>query len=222
MGNHGLNSQLKTNPTQPVTLYAKDFDGNGSLDPILCSYIMGEEYPVFSKDDLLEQLSFLKSRYVTYADYANQKITDIFDANELDDTMILKAKVFESSYLENLGAGKFKLSSLPSVAQFAPVYGVLAHDVDQDGNLDLILAGNFFGSRVKYGRYDANKGLLLLGDGKGKFKPIPQTKSGFNVSNEVRDIVLITSSDNTKWALFAQNNAPLLTYKIQSLHADEK
>lgn len=215
VGNHGLNSQLKASPTEPVRLYVKDFDNNGTLDPIMCSYIMGEEYPVFSKDDLVDQLTMLKNRYVNYADYADQKITTIFSVEELKDVKILEANTFATSYVENLGDGTFKRSALPVAAQLAPIYGLVSHDIDNDGNQDLILGGNFFGSRIKYGRYDANKGLFLLGNGNGSFTGTKQSESGLNISGEVRDIVVVQLPDRTQLVVFAKNNAPVSTYKTQ-------
>ncbi|MRH99255.1 RNA-binding protein [Kriegella sp. EG-1] len=213
LGNFGLNSQLKASIAEPVRLFAKDFDGNGSIDPILCSYILGEEYPVFSKDDLIGQLSGLKAKYINYSDYSNQKITDVFTEEELKDASILKAVNFSSSYLENLGDGTFNLISLPSVIQFAPIYGVLIEDFNEDGNLDVLMAGNFFGNRVKYGRYDANKGSILLGDGKGGFKAITTEKSGLNLNGEIRDITSIKNANNEELILFARNNESVKIYK---------
>ncbi len=215
MGNFGLNSQLKASPDEPVRIYYKDFDDNGSLDPILTSYIMGESYPVFSKDDLLGQLSGLKRKYVNYSDYADQKITDIFTTEELSDAQILKAKNFATSYIENLGNNRFKVSPLPTPAQFAPIYGILIQDFNSDGHLDVILAGNFFGTRVKYGRYDANKGLLLLGNGKGDFKPITTQESGLKIDGEVRDIASIQLPDGKALILFARNDMGVETYEVQ-------
>jgi hypothetical protein len=216
LGNFGLNSQLKASAQEPAELYFKDFDNNGSLDPILCSYVMGESYPVFSKDDLVGQLSGLKNRYVNYSDYANQKITDIFTPEELADAQVLQSKNFATSYMENLGNGNFRLMPLPYLAQFAPVYGILVHDFDQDENLDLLLTGNFFGTRVKYGRYDANRGVLLLGNGKGGFNPVSNSKSGLNITGEVRDIISVELPKNEQLLLLARNNDTLLTYKIDS------
>ncbi len=215
VGNFGLNSQLKASPDEPVQVYYKDFDNNGSLDPILTSYIMGETYPVFSKDDLLGQLSGLKRKYVNYSDYADQKITDIFTSEELSDAQILEAKNFATSYIENLGNNHFKVTPLPTPAQFAPIYGILVHDFNKDGNLDVILAGNFFGSRVKYGRYDANKGLLLIGDGKGNFKPVNTQESGLNIDGEVRDITFIKLADGKELLLFARNDMGVKTYELK-------
>ncbi len=214
LGNFGLNSQLKASVEEPVSIYAKDFDSNGSIDPILCSFIMGENYPVFSKDDLLGQLNGLKSRYINYSDYADQKITDVFTSEELEGATVLKAVNFSSSYLENLGDGKFDLKPLPSVAQFSPIYGILAGDFNQDGNLDIIMGGNFFGTRVKYGRYDANKGTYLLGDGGGGFNAVNNVESGLNLDGEVRYIALIEQSDKSRLLVFTKNNAALQVYKL--------
>jgi len=212
LGNFGWNSQLKASIEEPVQLYAKDFDDNGAIDPVLCSYIMGESYPVFSKDDLVGQLNGLKSKYVNYSDYATQKITDLFSADQLKDAYNLEANNFATSYLENMGNGQFKLLSLPVQAQFAPVYAILANDINQDGNLDLILAGNFYGTRVKYGRYDANKGLLLLGDGNGKFETVEGNKSGLKIDGEVRDMIIVNRRNSLPVILFAKNNDSVSVY----------
>lgn len=214
LGNFGFNSQLKASTEEPVNLYAKDFDDNGSIDPILTSYILGESYPVFSKDDLVGQLNGLKSRYINYSDYADQKITDVFTSEELQGATVLQAVNFSSSYLENLGNGKFNLKSLPSIAQFSPIYGILTGDFNQDGNLDIIMGGNFFGTRVKYGRYDANRGTLLLGNGKGSFEPVNNLQSGFNIEGEVRDIVALKLANGDEIIMFAKNNTDIQTYQI--------
>jgi len=56
---------------------------------------------------------------------------------------------------------------LPIEAQFAPVNSILCNDFDNDGHLDLLLAGNEYQVEVMIGRYDASYGLLLRGNGKG-------------------------------------------------------
>ncbi|WP_207763820.1 VCBS repeat-containing protein [Flagellimonas pacifica] len=220
LGNFGWNSQLKASVDEPVRMYAKDFDDNGAIDPILCSYLMGESYPVFSKDDLVGQLNGLKNKYVNYSDYANQKITDLFSADELEDAYTLEANNFATSYLENLGNGQFKIVSLPVQAQFSPIYAILVEDLNQDGNLDLILAGNFYGTRVKYGRYDANKGLVLLGNGKGEFESVENEISGLDIEGEVRDMQLINGKSEKPMLLFARNNKPVLLYRAKSEKSD--
>ncbi|RTE52222.1 RNA-binding protein [Arenibacter aquaticus] len=215
IGNFGRNSQLKTSTSEPVRLYTKDFDNNGSLDPIMSYYNMGEEFPVLSKDDMVGQLSGLKGKYINYSDYASAKITDVFSAEELNGATVLEAKNFDTSYMENLGNGKFKLAPLAVVTQFSPIYGIWSEDINADGHEDIILGGNFFGTRVKFGRYDANKGLVLWGDGKGNFKPSTVMESGLNIDGEIRDITKITLADKSEVMLFVRNNDSIAMYKIE-------
>ncbi len=80
----------------------------------------------------------------------------------------------------------------------------------------MVLGGNFYGTRVKYGRYDASKGTLLIGDGKGGFGTVDNIKSGFNVEGEVRDIVNVKTSGGKQMLIFARNNAPLKMYLWQN------
>lgn len=214
LGNFGLNSQLKASVNEPITLIAKDFDGNGTLDPILCSYNMGESYPVFSKDDMSNQLTFLKSKYVSYSEFADKKITDMFSTSDLKDAIQLKANTLASGYLENLGNNKFKLHELPFMAQIAPVYGISIQDFNNDKNLDVILAGNFYGTRVKYGRYDASKGTVLLGNGKGQFNALSNIESGIDLQGEIRDINSVKTTGGKRILIFARNNGPLKTYAV--------
>lgn len=212
LGNFGLNSQIKVSPQKPAVIYAKDFDGNGSLDAISCYYILGESHPFYSRDDLAAQIPYIKKKYPTYNSYSDQKISDIFDEDQLREAMELKATNFESSYMENKGEGQFELSALSAPAQFTPIYGIQTGDFNSDGNTDIILAGNFFGTRVKFGRYDANKGLLLEGDGEGHFKEIPNNISGLFVQGETRDIALLDLFNKKKMLIFVRNNQPLDLY----------
>jgi hypothetical protein len=210
LGNYGMNSQLKP----PLTLYYDDFDNNGSLDPILCVVDNGKEYPFLSKDDIQSQLVSLKSKYVSYASYADQTIEDVFGKQTLQKTNKLDAKILSSSILLNLSNDNFEIKSLPDLAQIAPVFGMMADDFDQDGSLDLITGGNLFGTRVKLGRFDASKGEFFKGKGDGTFESIPYSKSGFNSKGETRDITPITINGKTH-LIFAKNDAPLDVYQLK-------
>jgi hypothetical protein len=205
-GNFGLNSQLKTSIDEPVSIVAKDFDKNGSIDPILSCYYEGRNYPVFSKDDIQQQLSFLKKRFVKYKDYADLTIEEVFTKEELKDAKTWYAKNFESSYIENLGNGQFKITALPDETQLSPVHGLTTGDFNGDGDLDIVLGGNFTATRVKFGHFDAIQGIYLMGDGKGNFDYIDASESGLILKGEVRDIKQITSSKGENHLIFSRNN----------------
>ncbi len=212
-GNLGLNFQFKPTPDEPVSIYARDFDENGSLDAIMCSYINGKNYPIYPKDDLSEQIPDINKRYPDYESYANQTISDIYSENDLKNAMVLEANNFSSSLLENLGNNQFKLSKLPLAAQLSPIYSIKSGDFNSDGHLDLLLAGNFFGMRINFGRMDANKGLVLLGDGKGNFKELPNNKSGLFINGEVKDIALVGLGSGKEMLTFTINNDSLRLYQ---------
>jgi hypothetical protein len=212
IGNLGLNSQIKASVTEPASIYAKDFDNNGSIDAVMCYYFLGKSYPFYSKDDLQTQIPFIMKKYPSYESYANQTITDIFSAEELKGALVLKAKVFASCYLENKGNNQFELSPLPREAQYSPIYCIRSGDYNHDGNPDIILAGNFYGTRIKFGEYDANKGLLLAGNGKGKFTVLNDIESGFHINGEVRDITDVGLSSGKNILVFALNNDSVRLY----------
>jgi enediyne biosynthesis protein E4 len=214
-GNFGLNSQLKTSVKYPIGIYAKDYDNNGSVDPILSCYDEGKNYPVFSKDDIQQQLTILKNRFVKYNEYAGLTLDQVFTPKELEGAKVLYAKNFETSYIENLGNGQFKISALPKESQFSPIHGLSSGDFNQDGNLDVLLGGNFTASRVKFGHYDAIKGVCFLGDGSGQFSYLDASESGLMVSGEVRDIQKITSPNGEEYFVFSRNNNTPKIYKQQ-------
>jgi hypothetical protein len=112
--------------------------------------------------------------------------------NDLKDALILEANHMASSYIENLGGGKFKLTSLPTLAQVGPINGLICYDMNNDANLDILLIGNDYGNEVFAGRYDAVTGLVLLGDGNGAFEVVPSSKSGFLVEGDAKSLVKLS------------------------------
>ncbi|MHA4806612.1 VCBS repeat-containing protein [Flavitalea flava] len=191
IGNTGLNTQFHASEKEPVSLYYKDFDGNGIVDPVLCYFIGGVSYPAVSRDDLVGQIPMLKKKFLEYNAYADATISDIFTAEQLKDAGLLKAACMETVYLENRGKEGFVRKTLPPEAQYAPVYAIGTADADHDGNKDLILTGNNSWTRIRFGRYKANHGVVLKGDGKGQFSYVPQWKSGLSLRDDVRSLQVI-------------------------------
>jgi len=213
IGNLGLNAQFKASENEPMSIYYKDFDENGSVDPIFCYYIGGVSYPAASRDDLMDQLPSLKNKFLEYHKYANATINDLFTADQLKDAKMLKAELLETVYLENTGKG-FNLKRLPVEAQYAPVYAIASSDLDKDGKKDLILAGNNSWTRIKFGHFTSSNGTLLSGNGKGEFSYVPQWKSGLNIRGNVRSLKMFPSGKNSGTQfVFGINNAPVKTVK---------
>ena len=196
------------------TLYYKDFDDNGFIDPVLCYFINGVAYPAASRDDLTEQIPSLKKKFLTYNEYANATIHDVFTDEQLKDAVQLKAETMETIYLENQGDKGFILHHLPIEAQYAPVYAITSIDINQDGKKDLLLAGNNTWTRIKYGRYSANHGVVLSGDGKGNFTYLPQSKSGLKLRGNVRSIIKVKNKIDEQ-IIVGLNDQPALSLHIK-------
>jgi hypothetical protein len=214
IGNCGLNTQFRCSAKEPMTLYYKDFDNNGSIDPVFCYYIDGTSYPAASLDDISDQLPSLKKKFLNYKDYATATIQDLFTADQLKDAQILKAEMMQTIYLENQGNKGFVYHNLPKEAQYAPVYAITSLDANNDGKKDLLFAGNNSWTRIKFGRYTANHGVLLLGDGKGNFSYIPQFKSGLNIRGDVRNISIVKNK-NKEQIVVGINNSTCLSLKLK-------
>jgi hypothetical protein len=209
VGNLGLNSRLVASDSQPATMYVKDFNQNGFVEQIIACYNGGVSYPLPLRDDLIKSLSYLKSRYPSYETYARASITEIFPPADLEGAIVKYAHTFATTLVRNNGDGSFTLVPLPAEAQLAPVYGILATDIDGDNRADLLLAGNFDGVKPELGRMSASYGLLLRGDGKGGFTPVRPSVSGFVVPGQSRDIQLLRTASGPLYLVARNNDVPL-------------
>jgi hypothetical protein len=197
VGNLGQNAKIKANQTEPAVLYAKDFDGNGIVDPIICTYKDGASIPFATRDDLIKQIPSLKAKFPTYEAYAKvRSISDIFSTDQLHDAIKCYAYDFRSIVLINDGHGKFSKMPLPAEAQLFPVNSVYIRDMDHDGIKDILLGGNLHGAHITFGRYDAGYGLFLKGLPKLAFEAQAIEQSGLLVRGEVRDIQAIQTQDH--------------------------
>ncbi|HUF65237.1 MAG TPA: VCBS repeat-containing protein, partial [Gemmatimonadaceae bacterium] len=209
VGNLGLNSRLTASDSRPATMYVKDFNGNGFVEQVIACYNGDVSYPLPLRDDLIKSLSYLKSRYPSYETYARASITEMFPPADLEGALIKSAHTFATTLVRNNGDGSFTMVPLPPEAQLAPVYGILAADVDGDGSTDLLLAGNFDGFKPEIGRMSASYGLLLRGNGKGDFTPVRQAASGFFVPGESRDIQRLRTRAGPLYIVARNNDVPL-------------
>ncbi|HTL09780.1 MAG TPA: VCBS repeat-containing protein, partial [Chitinophagaceae bacterium] len=208
-GNTGTNTQCRATDAEPADLYFKDFDNNGAVDPILCFYIQHKSYPYISRDELLDQMSNMRTRFTDYKSYANAAVTDVFTAEDLKDAGHLQANYLATAYFEAGADKKFHEGKLPLQAQFAPVYSITAIDYNKDGQQDLLLCGNENRARMRFGKADANYGILLRNNGKGQFEYINQQQSGFQLKGDVRNVI---SLDNR--LLFGINQGELKAYVL--------
>ncbi|MGH7709830.1 MAG: FG-GAP repeat domain-containing protein, partial [Gemmatimonadaceae bacterium] len=217
VGNLGLNSRLRASPAEPATMYVKDFDGNGFLEQIVSCYNGGHSYPLAMRDDLIKAIPPLKARFLSYKDYAQRTTTDVFLPTELEGAVVKHVYTFASSFARQNKDGSFTLEPLPSEAQLAPVYGILADDVDGNGTSDLLLAGNFDGVEPGIGRMRASYGLVLSGNGRGSFSALRAAQSGFSVPGQSRDVQRLKAPHGSRYVV-ARNNERPLVFRLTNQH----
>ena len=216
-GNLGMNTLNRASDEYPVSVYAKDFNNDGNFDAIPTVFYQDKdgkrkEVTFHGRDDLSKQMNTIRKKFDNYQKFANVGIYDILTAEELKDALVLKANYMNTSYIENLGESKFKISPLPMQAQTAPVNGMLVEDFDDDGNLDVLMVGNDFGNEVSVGRLDAFNGLLLKGDGTGKFKSVNISESAFYVSGDAKGLIRVTNSQGKPVIMASQNRSDLKSF----------
>ncbi|GAB2591958.1 VCBS repeat-containing protein [Spirosoma areae] len=209
VGNGGLNNKFQPSAEQPVSVYAVPY-GTG-VQPVVSYYLNGQEVTLGGRDQLVGRLPALKKKVLTYHQFAQAGIIDLFMDDELKTS--LKATSFASVYLENKGVsadGTLQLvpRPLPMMAQLAPLTNFSVEDVNRDGHLDVLAIGNQFSPDFITGRYDASCGLLLLGNGRGQFRPLTPNQSGVHLSGDMKSLVKLQVNGQPRW-LVGTNSAPI-------------
>ena len=211
------NSEL----VHPLSIYAKDFDKNGLYDPFISCYWRDstgkkQEYFYHTRDDMIKQLVLIRRKFQTYGAFGAATVKDVFTADELKDAQIMRANWMYSSYIENLGNGHFKITALPYQAQMAPINGMMVYDYDADGLQDVLMVGNDYGMELLQGRADAFDGLILKNMGKGQFKAIEMTESGFYVPHDARALSRVSLKNQKQLFISTQNKDNLKVFSPTS------
>jgi enediyne biosynthesis protein E4 len=209
VGNLGLNYKYKATQKEPFEIYMTDFDDSGSLDIVLGYHNEGTLFPLRGRQCSSDQMPFIKNKFPTYDAFGSATLAEVYEPNKLAESVHYKATTFANSYLENLGNGKFNVRELPTLAQITSINTIISQDFNGDGNLDLVIGGNMYGSEVETPRNDAGYGLLLKGDGKGNFMPVPAIQSGLMIKGEVKNSAIVKNKDASTSILFAKNNDAL-------------
>lgn len=215
VGNLGTNTKLRRDPGGELKMLIKDIDHNDTKEHIVAYNRAGKDtwYPINSKDEMGKQIpSIINKRFTDYKKFAGLSIDELFEKEELEGAIEKRINTFESIYVENLGGGKFKRKDLPSLAQVSKIMVIKTEDVNLDGNLDVIIGGNFNGASMYQARYDAFFGLILAGNGRGDFKALIPTDTGLLLEGDIRDIKQIKTAKGILY-LVSRNNDQLQVFK---------
>ena len=211
--NFGLNTRYKASPQKPALLYYGDFDDTGISQIVEAKYEDETLYPRRDLNALRSAMPTVVAKYKTFDQFARTTLAEIFTQDRLDQAQRFEVNTLESGVLINEGHFRFRFEPLPALAQIAPSLGVDVADVNQDGNLDIVMAQNFYGPQSSTGRMDGGVGLLLLGDGHGKFEPVWPDQSGIVVPSDARKVrILDLNGDGRPDLVFAVHNGKWLAF----------
>ncbi len=205
-GNLGLNSHIQATKEKPATMFYKDFDTNGTIDPVLCYYNGETSFPLQYRDRMLDQMIILKKRFTRYQTYANATISDIFTPGQLKDVKTLTANTFSHTLFLSKEGKSFSAQALPTYTQISTMRTIIALDVNYDKIMDLVVGGNFYGTDAQFGRYDASVGAVLIGDGQGHFQVLSPADSGFCIPGNVRRILPLKSQSGINFFVVRNND----------------
>jgi len=223
LGNLGENSFYKASETHPASVYAADFDNNGSFDAFPAVFLPASqenqalyEFPAHSRDDAVKQMIGMRVRFQNYKSYAVAAINQVLPAEGLQQALVLQATTFQSAVCLNEGNGRFSPHPLPVQAQLSILNGMLVDDFTGDGNLDILAIGNDYGTEVSVGRYDALNGLLLEGDGSGGFQALTIAQSGFYVPGNGKGLSGLRGAGGEYLVVASENRGPLRLFLHKS------
>jgi hypothetical protein len=221
VGNLGLNSFYCANDKYPVSIYAKDFDKNGSYDAVPTIYLRTsmtdtsrKEYPAQTRDDLVKQMVSFRNKFQNHKTYAAATFDKMFTKEEMKDALVLRANNFAHCFIRNLGNGKFEMIPLAQPTQYSCIDGMVADDFDGDGNLDLIINGNDYGTEPSVGRYDGCNGILLKGDGNGGFIAQSILQSGIFIPGNGKSLVKLRGTKGEYLVAASQNRGRIKVFSL--------
>ncbi|TSD66074.1 hypothetical protein FFF34_001345 [Inquilinus sp. KBS0705] len=214
-GNIGLNSKFRATEKEPMKIYVKDFDKNGTKECITSIYRTDHTAYVFHmKPDLVGQMPILKKKYLKYTDYAGKPFNQVFSDEDLAGAEQHEMNYLASAVFINSGNTNFTIQPFPYNAQLSNVGTILCDDFDNTGKPSIFLAGNFYGFKPEVGRLDASYGQIYKYTSKG-FMYISPAKSGIKLNAQVRSSLMIKNSAGKKYYLFGINDDKLKAYKLR-------
>ncbi len=189
-GNLGANNKFHPTKEKPLEIYCHDFDESGTYDIVLAKYQDNICYPVRGRQCSSEQMPFIQEKFPTYSEFATADVKSIYGEEQLKKALHFSATEFHSKIVLSNNGG-YSYEELPVFAQLGPINKSILMDVNKDGNLDVVAAGNNYAAEVETIRYDGGRGVVLLGDGAGNFDQLTPMESGFFENDDCKDMTLI-------------------------------
>lgn len=218
--NFGLNTKYKASIDQPELLFYGDFDRDGDEEILEAKFENGQCLPHRGFSCSSNAMPFLKEKMKTFHNFATASLAELYTSNRIDTSIKLEANTLTTGvFINNSTKEKldFTFKPLPNLAQLSPSFGIIAEDINSDGNVDIFLAQNFYSPQIETRPMDNALSLVLIGDGDGDFTPLNPEESG---------IVLPGDSKAASWGdldndgfdeiLITTNDGPVHSYSVNS------
>lgn len=214
-GNTGINSFFRPTRTNPVKVIAKDFDSNGSIDPLITYFnpIEGDRFLLHNRLVLISQVPGFKRRFETFAKYATTPFAAAFRQEELEGTIERNVYTLASVMLVNEQGKYFKVKELPELVQISTVNDFLVYDFNNDSHPDVMAVGNSYTNETLFGHYDASLGTVMLGDGRLNWTLLDNSLANLLIDGDVRQVKLLRTRQKPI-VLVARNNGSLSAYSF--------
>jgi len=214
VGNLGLNTQYRADPAHPALLFSGDFAGDGFTELIEAYYEGDKLYPWRSRRDLGAAIPSVLKRFPRNESYARATLGEIFGEERLAAARRFAATELRSGVFLSRPDGTHRFEPLPRLAQISPLQGIVAGDFDGDGCADIYAVQNSYAPIPAVGRFDGGLGLMLRGDGRGHFEPVPPAESNLVVPGDAKALAVL-DLDGDGWPdfLVSRNNDTSLAFR---------
>jgi enediyne biosynthesis protein E4 len=210
LGNVGENYRYTFNKKEPLEFHQLDITKKGQLEKITTYYQNETRHIIAARDELIRQYPYLRTLFPNYESYAIVKTNSL-----IIDTPKLSADYMKSVVIWNINGESYELMDLPNDAQRSSVKSILAKDFNNDGKLDILLAGNDHDSEpINAGYSDGSKGSMFINKGNKRFDFIPNSKTGIWLEGSIKQLINIENKKSSPLILAAPNTDKAKLYKI--------
>ncbi len=203
----GRNTRYHTDGQGAPAIVFGEFGGSGSVDvlEVVFDREMGGFAPLTERSRVVAAIAGIQRVAPTQAVYAGLKVEELL-GGAMERAGLREASSLDHMVFMNRG-NKFEATPLPDEAQFAPAFYVGVTDFNGDGNEDVFLTQNFFPTDPMSPPFDAGRGLLLMGDGRGGLAAVPGHVSGITVYGDQRGAAFTDYDGDGRTDLVVSQNA---------------
>jgi hypothetical protein len=182
----GRNTYMQADSSRPLVAVYGPFGPGNQFELLLARHDprLNALAPQNSFQRVRLSVPDLANRVRSFNDYADATVERVLGPL-VDRTTRTSLNTMDHMVFFNRG-DRFEATPLPLEAQFAPAFYAGIADFNGDGSEDLFLSQNLSLTATGLPRYDAGRGLLLLGHGRGQLAAASGAASGIVVYGDQR------------------------------------